>query len=190
LEQQELLLESATNAGGYFSQVLKSQGGFTIAAGVEIENATGSAFADSITGNFLPNVLIGRSGNDTIDGLQGDDVINGGGGDDELNGNFGADKILGGTGKNIFLSAEDGFTDTLVIKPDRDGDQNFDIIEGLDPFDIVLISDTGAEPLSARDISSDGLAGVGIFVGNNLEALYTGGTLTSQQIQDLTSFIA
>ncbi|MFZ9972963.1 MAG: hypothetical protein ACO3FK_01595, partial [Vulcanococcus sp.] len=91
---------------------------------------------------------------------------------------------------NIFLSDEDGLTDTLVIKPDRDGEQNFDIIEGIDHFDIVLISDTGAEPLSARDISSDGLAGVGIFVGNNLEALYTGGTLTSQQIQDLTSFIA
>jgi hypothetical protein len=190
LEQEQLLLESTKNVGGYYSQVLKHQGGFTIAAGVEIENATGSAFADSITGNFLPNVLIGRSGNDTIDGLQGDDVINGGGGDDELNGNFGADKISGGIGKNIFLSAEDGFTDTLVIQPDRDGGQNFDIIEGLDPFDIVLISDTGAEPLSARDISSDGLARVGIFVGNNLEALYTGGTLTSQQIQDLTSFIA
>ena len=190
LEQQQLLLESATNVGGYFSQVLKNQGGFTIAAGVEIENATGGAFADSIIGNFLPNILIGKSGNDTIDGLQGDDVINGGGGDDELNGNVGADKILGGTGKNIFLSAEDGFTDTLVIRPDRDGDQNFDIIEGLDPFDIILISGTDAEPISARDISADGLAGVGIFVGNNLEALYTGGTLTSQQIQDLTSFIA
>lgn len=188
LEQQEQLLESAINVGGYFNQVIKNQGGFTIAAGVEIENAVGSAFSDSIIGNFLPNVLTGKQGDDTIDGLQGDDIIDGGSGDDALNGNVGSDKILGGTGKNTFLSAEDGFIDTLVIKPDRDGSQNFDIIEGLDPFDIVLISGTGAEPISARDISTDGLAGVGIFVGNNLEALYTGGILRSQQIQDLTSF--
>lgn len=187
LEQQRLLLESATNVGGYFSQVLKNQGGFTIAAGVEIENATGGAFADSITGNFLSNVLIGKLGDDTIHGLQGDDVINGGGGDDELNGGVGADRIVGGAGKNIFLSAEDGFVDTLVIKPDRDGGQNFDIVEGLDVFDVISISGVGAGVVSVRDISRDGLAGVGIFVGNNLEALYTGGTLTSQQIQGLVS---
>ena len=39
-----------------------------IAYGAVIENATGSAFGDTITGNEIANELVGAGGNDTIDG--------------------------------------------------------------------------------------------------------------------------
>ena len=48
-----ILAESAANAGGYISQQLNTQGGFTIAAGTTIENAVGSAFGDRIYGCLL-----------------------------------------------------------------------------------------------------------------------------------------
>ena len=52
-------------AGGYVSQQKGIAGGFTIANGVVIENATGSAFDDVLIGNSAANTLNGGAGNDT-----------------------------------------------------------------------------------------------------------------------------
>lgn len=46
----------------------------TIAYGAVIENATGSAFDDTLEGNSANNVLNGKAGNDVMSGLAGDDT--------------------------------------------------------------------------------------------------------------------
>jgi serralysin len=53
------------NAGGYISQQNAIAGGFTIARGVVIENAVGSAHGDMLIGNAAANMLDGGAGNDT-----------------------------------------------------------------------------------------------------------------------------
>ena len=88
------------NVGGYVSQQLDTQGGFTIAAGVEIENAVGGNYSDAITGNHLKNQLQGEHGNDKMFGLQGDDVIRGGNGRDRIKGGSGHDRVIGGRGND------------------------------------------------------------------------------------------
>ena len=51
---------------------------------VHVENVTGSAFADKLSGNHEGNKLDGRGGSDTLDGRGGDDTLIGGGGNDTL----------------------------------------------------------------------------------------------------------
>lgn len=67
-----------------------------------IENATGSAYDDTLTGNADANTLIGNGGADTISGLGGVDNIFGYAGDDILIGGQGADTLTGGDGADTF----------------------------------------------------------------------------------------
>ena len=66
-----------------------------------IENADGSAEADSILGSGQNNVLKGLGGGDTIEGRNGNDTVRGGNGDDDLNGGNGNDIVDGGPGVDI-----------------------------------------------------------------------------------------
>lgn len=68
--------------GGRLSYAPGIFGGFTIANGVVIENATGGSGADTLIGNAANNVLTGGSGADTLTGGLGDDRLDGGGGVD------------------------------------------------------------------------------------------------------------
>ena len=70
-----------------------SIGGFTIANGVTIENATSGAGNDRLNGNAVANILDGGAGNDELDG---------GGGDDVLIGGLGRDVLAGGEGADLF----------------------------------------------------------------------------------------
>jgi Ca2+-binding RTX toxin-like protein len=87
---------------------------------LNIENATGSGFDDTITGNTLANVLIGGGGNDTLRGGDGNDTLTGGSGLDQLFGEGGhdtlkwdnADSFDGGVGFDTLdanLSSNDTF---------------------------------------------------------------------------------
>jgi Ca2+-binding RTX toxin-like protein len=70
----------------------------------DVQNAYGSNFDDTLTGNSLDNVIIGFAGDDTIDGMAGDDDEEGWAGDDtfvEGTAANGADTLLGGTGWDI-----------------------------------------------------------------------------------------
>lgn len=58
-----------------------------------IENLTGSAFNDTLTGNSNVNVLVGGNGNDTLNGRAGSDTLTGGSGNDT----FVFDTALGAT---------------------------------------------------------------------------------------------
>ena len=100
------------SAGGHISSVNNIDGGFTIANGVEIENAKGSSGNDKITGNKLKNKLIGNVGADTLTGGEGHDTLLGGRGDDVLRGSdpgefeSGAgefDRLTGNAGADTFV---------------------------------------------------------------------------------------
>lgn len=70
--------------------------GTGIAGGIEetyadIQNATGSAFNDSLTGGDDDNVLVGGAGIDTLTGGNGNDILTGGADADVLDGGFGID---------------------------------------------------------------------------------------------------
>lgn len=67
------------------------KGGYTIADGVIIENATGGSGNDVLIGNSATNVLTGNAGNDNLLGRDGDDFLVGGAGDDMLDGGAGSD---------------------------------------------------------------------------------------------------
>jgi Ca2+-binding RTX toxin-like protein len=62
-----------------------------IAYECDIENATGSAFNDTLKGNALANQLSAGTGNDILDGAAGNDSLNGGAGIDSMTGGNGSD---------------------------------------------------------------------------------------------------
>lgn len=70
------------DAGGYVSYGKGISGGYTIAKGAVIENATGGSGNDTLTGNAVKNLLIGGAGNDLLDGGAGADNLDGGAGND------------------------------------------------------------------------------------------------------------
>ena len=72
------------NAGGFVSRSNGIIGGFTIANGVVIENATGGSGNDTINGNDIGNTLTGGYGNDVLYGWYGNDTLIGGSGDADL----------------------------------------------------------------------------------------------------------
>ncbi len=68
-------LQIAKGGGGMVSSHNGILGGFTIAKGVTIENATGGGGRDMLTGNAANNVLEGRGGRDLLTGGGGDDTF-------------------------------------------------------------------------------------------------------------------
>ena len=125
-----IIAESAANAGGYISQQLYTQGGFTIAAGTTIENAIGSSFGDTINGNYYGNEISGGSGKDYIDGYSGNDTITGG---------ADGDILIGGIGNNIFRYPE--LTDSLI--------NDYDLIKD---FKIGLDQITAPNAIQSKEI--------------------------------------
>lgn len=87
-------LRAENGGGGWLSSAEGIFGGWTIANGVVIENATGGGGDDVIMGNAAANQLIGGDGNDSIRGGAGADTIEGGSGKDTLGGGAGADVFV------------------------------------------------------------------------------------------------
>ncbi len=73
-------LDYSPTGAGVLSWVDGIFGGYTIANGVVIENATGGDGDDALIGNSAANILTGNDGNDTFIGREGDDEIHGDGG--------------------------------------------------------------------------------------------------------------
>jgi Ca2+-binding RTX toxin-like protein len=67
-------LQYEPGGGGWVSYQAGIHGGFTITNGVVIENATGGAGSDQITGNVADNVLDGAGGADSMIGGAGNDT--------------------------------------------------------------------------------------------------------------------
>ena len=125
-----------------------------IAFSADIENAIGSYFDDTLSGNALANDLSGLNGEDVLDGLAGDDTLRGGKDDDlykvtVANGN---DTIADeGNGSDFdvleirsHISSELGMDDlTKDLTFSVDGDDlyiHFDLNEGVDRQGAVQIA--------------------------------------------------
>ena len=67
---------------------------------LNVENVTGSAYADKITGSTAANVLLGGAGNDTLLGLGGNDKLDGQTGVDNVDGGADVDTCLAETKAN------------------------------------------------------------------------------------------
>jgi serralysin len=102
------------------SSSLVSDGQVMISKSTTIENAKGSKYNDTITGNSESNTfkggagndrvyggagddrLYGESGNDLLSGGDGMDYLSGSSGNDTIWGGAGADRLYGGSGKDQF----------------------------------------------------------------------------------------
>ena len=112
-------IDYTATGGGLVSLVSGVYGGFTIAKGAVVENATGGLGADTLIGNSVDNVLDGGDGNDTFklqDG--GNDTALGGAGDDTFY--FGAafnaaDHVDGGGGTNDQIGLEGDYSAGLTL---------------------------------------------------------------------------
>ncbi|NWG70281.1 MAG: pre-peptidase C-terminal domain-containing protein [Parvularculaceae bacterium] len=91
-------IDYSATGGGVISFVDDIWGGFTIARGVVIENATGGSGADVLLGNSAANVIIGNNGDDFLMGREGADTLIGGAGTDT------ASYATSAAGVNVTLS--------------------------------------------------------------------------------------
>jgi len=87
-------IDYSPTGGGVISFVDDIWGGYTIARGVVIENATGGEGDDVLLGNAADNALTGNDGDDTLVGREGDDTLFGGRGRNILTGGSGDDTFV------------------------------------------------------------------------------------------------
>jgi serralysin len=104
-------LKYEEGGGGRVSYAWGIHGGFTIANGVTIENATSGGGNDVLTGNDAANKLEALGGDDTLVGGGGDDVLIGGDGADTLTGGAGADAFVFHAGSSGVAIGRDTITD-------------------------------------------------------------------------------
>ena len=149
-------LDYTPTGGGVVSFVDGIYGGYTIANGVVIENASGGDGDDVILGNEFENLLSGNNGDDIIMGRDGDDDIFGGNHNDELYGDGGNDHVDGGNGDDVLFGGAD---DDMLF-----GGNGQDILEGGDGNDYL----SGG---NGKDVIIGG-AGADILEGGNGKDLY------------------
>jgi Ca2+-binding RTX toxin-like protein len=92
------------DTSAWFADLQTGMAGMVSMAGTEtlisIENLTGGAGDDQLSGDGNTNILIGAAGDDQLVGRGGNDVLLGGVGDDQLFGGAGADTFDAGSGNN------------------------------------------------------------------------------------------
>jgi serralysin len=161
-------LETARGGGGWVSYGKGIHGGFTIANGVVIENATGGAGVDLLRGNISDNVLTGAGGADRLSGLAGADTLIGGSGRDLMTGGLDADTFL------YALLTDSG------IGASRD--QILDFARGVDKIDVSAIDaiDGGADDAFVLDTD-------GIFAAGEIRQVVSRSTVVLQFNTDADS---
>ena len=75
---------NTAGGGGRLSYAGGVYGGFTVAAGVQIENASTGSGNDTVFGGAANNILTANQGSDKLSGGAGDDILNGGAGMDRV----------------------------------------------------------------------------------------------------------
>lgn len=101
----------------------------------DIENLTGSAFADTLIGDAGTNVLVGGGG---------DDLLTGGDGNDTLIGGQGADILVGGNGINTlsYVGSAAGVAVNLATGTAGGGDAQGDGFSGIEDLIGSALADT------------------------------------------------
>ncbi|MGV6800861.1 MAG: calcium-binding protein, partial [bacterium] len=136
----------------------------------DIENLTGSAFDDRLTGdNLVNNVLYGGDGADKLYGRGGDDSLFGELGDDKLNGGLGADILNGSFGFDaaMYDLASSAVSVSLMTGTGTLGEALGDTLISIErlvgsDFDDVLEGDNNSNRLEGGD-GADTLTGHGGF---------------------------
>ncbi len=172
-------------------------------SGDDILKASGGK--DLLYGGSGNDDLRGSTHGDTIFGESGSDTLHGGNGRDILTGGSGGDFIYGGFGHNTFSDEKDGSRDRLYFKSDQFAEnwlygragmnpngQKVDIIKGLDKIDRLFVEGVETSELIFSQVNSFAaptgvFSGIGIYANGFLEGLYTGGDLTSSQLQSMTT---
>jgi Ca2+-binding RTX toxin-like protein len=144
----------------------------------------------------LSQMLIGTINDDVLTGGLGSDLLRGDLGNDVLTGGGGADELWGDLGSNQFFSRADESSAWVLIS--RDGSsqssrnrRSVDEIAELGSEDQVGILGASTRRLRFKSTSINSTAygqldGIGIYVGNRLEAVYTGGDLSLVDLRDLS----
>lgn len=135
------------------------------------------ATTNNIIGSSKRDILTGTSQNDLMRGGKDDDIIRGGKGDDLLFAGKGSDELYGGEGANTYDALQDGSPDKISFKADGKAD----LLRAMDSIDRVFINGGSSLSFGAVD------GGIGIFDRGILEAIYTGGNLTAEQLSGQVS---
>ena len=156
-------LDYSPTGGGVVSFVDDIHGGYTIANGVVIENATGGLGDDVLLGNSANNVLIGNAGDDLLMGRAGNDTLSGGGGSDTASYadaargvtiNLANGTARGGDGNDTLISIENAvgsaFNDTLTGNSAANvlnGGGGNDRLEGAAGLDTYVFANAGTDTI-------------------------------------------
>lgn len=119
-----------------------SIGGVAIVDLIRVENARGSVFADTLSGDGYANKLSGFDGNDALYGNAGADTLDGGVGDDLLVGGINKDVLTGGAGRDTFRFAVGDGSDTITDF--TRGDDVIDML-GVASFASLKLKQIGAD---------------------------------------------
>lgn len=155
--------------------------------------------SDYMSGSDGGDVLEGLRGADEIWGAGGDDLIRAGNGGDIIWGAEGSDVLYGGFGRNTFKWEDDGSIDQIFLKSDQfaynyiysksgnsPNGEKADLIYGLDSFDRIYIQGVSTGDLSFYESGGN----IEILAKGYLEAVYTGGNLSVDQLKSMTAGIA
>lgn len=160
---QTEITDQGHTAGGFFSSIINGDGtsvdgGFTIANGAVVEDASGGSGDDLLIGNEADNVLVGNDGDDALFGGAGDDFLFGNAGDDTLSGGTGDDTLSGGAGGD-----------------DLDGGDGFDFVSFADSSVRVQADTTNVVP-TIGDAAGDTYTSIEGFIGTSRNDNLRGGT--------------
>lgn len=144
IDLRQATLQYEEGGGGFLSSVAGVAGGFTIANGAVIENATGGSGNDTLTGNTADNILNGGAGNNLLIGGLGNDELRGLGGSDTANGGQGRDRAFLGGGNDVYNDhVQTGFdgSDLVFLGSGNDTanlDGGNDTVHGMNGEDVIF----------------------------------------------------
>ena len=128
------------------------------------ENLTGSAFADSLSGDTNANVIHGGDGADTVNGDAGADTLYGDAGADTVSGGVGTDTLYGGADNDTLSGGDDA--DMLF------GGLGNDAMDGGNGIDTANYSDaTAGVKVNLATLVAQNTVGAGTDTLSNIENL-------------------
>lgn len=130
---------------------------------IDIENLSGSVFADTLDGSAVANRLAGGAGNDALDGLAGNDHLIGGAGNDAFvffSNAPGADRVadftpVAGTDDVILLFGFGAAFDTFAEVEDAASQIGVDTVIDFGGGDTITLEGVAVGSLRADDFLFD-----------------------------------